>query len=224
MDLVKQIGRMNHQVVNCKTVGIIIEEQAEFTKRLQFFVTQIDCFGILARHLVKIVAKGADYRPWPEFSSQQPINDEGGAKEGRGIYVGFQEIGGGNVATVVMVRVKKKIPVRQQFFKLGPVSIKRDIQDGDAAGDCAREACKECYVAFDTGDESSLRLRLVQAELVQSAKAIRITIEDIDTVHERVKAAKGADSSFLKTGNINTESIADIGKTKSDHEGLISGR
>jgi hypothetical protein len=95
-----------------------------------------------------------------------------------------------------MIRVKKKITVRQQFFKLGPVSIKRDVQNGNAAGDCARETCKERYVAFDTSDESSLRLRLVQTELVQGAEAIRITIEDIDTVHARVKGRKEPTARF----------------------------
>jgi len=63
MDLIKQIGGMNHQVVNCKTVGIIIEEQTEFTKGLQFFVAEADCFGILASYLIQVVAKGADYCP-----------------------------------------------------------------------------------------------------------------------------------------------------------------
>jgi len=98
--------------------------------------------------------------------------------------VGFQGIGGRNITTVVMIRVKNKIAAYQQFFKLGPVSVKRDIQDGYAAGDCARQACKKRNVAFNAGDKSSPWLRLVQAELVQGAEAVCITIEDIDTVHE----------------------------------------
>jgi hypothetical protein len=96
----------------------------------------------------------------------------------------FQEGGVGDIATVMVICVKDEIPVHQQLFERGPVTIKRDIQHGDAAGDGIGEPIKERDVSLNTGDESCLWLRLVQTELLQGADAIRITIENIDTVHE----------------------------------------
>ena len=95
-----------------------------------------------------------------------------------------------------------------------PVSLKRDIQYGDAAGGSICEPGKERDVSLDTGDESCFRLRLMQAELLQCADAIRIAIEHIDAIHGSTKAEKEADDLFLKTRNIKT--IPDIGETKGE--------
>ena len=62
---------------------------------------------------------------------------------GRRIDMGFEQSGFGNIATVMVIRVKNRIPLFQQLCKRVPVAIKRDIEHGDAAGGSLCEPSKK---------------------------------------------------------------------------------
>jgi len=145
----------------------------------QLIGRQIEGYGRLACGIGQVVAERGDHRPGQLFALQVLIHQQAGADVGVGVDVRVEVRMDRNVARLMMVEVAYMRACFEQSVQRVAILRQCDIEHGNAVARLRLDSFQQADIALGSGHQFRIG-RVGQAQLVQRADAVGITVENID--------------------------------------------
>ncbi len=150
------------------------------------------------RGIGQVVAERGDDRPDALAAAQVAIDEDAGAHVGGRVDQRVQSRARGDLACIMMIEIFDADAALEQLDERCPVAVERNVEHGDGVvGAHLRcDALQQGDVALHAGDERGVHRR-VEAQLLQCADAVGITVEYVEVTHRLTAAvARSAGMGF----------------------------
>ena len=179
----KQVRGMVMQVIHALAIGVVVDAHAQLAQLVDFRRGQLERLRRAARRVAEIVAEGSHHRPDALPAGKVAVDDKTRAGVRRGVDVGL-EIGMLRDSTCVMViKIAAPRPALQRTQDCARIGTERDVEHRQFVAAAGIRTLDQRDFALCAGDEHG-RARLLQAQLVQRADAVRVAVEDVIELHE----------------------------------------
>ena len=170
------------QVLQAGTITVVVDIDTEVFQPLQSGLIQRQRPGDPSRAVLQVIAKGANHGPLAKSATQVFIDQDAGADVGRGVDHGLQALIVWNVAGEVVIAVEHFRARGKHPLQARPVGVQGHVQHGDPGTGNGIHLVKQLDIALYACHQFSFT-GIGIAQLCQCAKAVCITIKDVEMSH-----------------------------------------